>query len=140
MCRQPVSPRLSFKKSRSCARLASFALSSSVLSSFRLITAPEMMLRSTSLLLERLRFFFFFRSFFSRLRSFFFRFFSLRRRRDSELSLELELLSSSDFAGAASTLALALVPALKSSGLTKLHAPRHSWHKCQKLSCANLRW
>ena len=100
-----------------------------------------MMLRSTSLLLERLRFFFFFRSFFSRLRSFFFRFFSLRRRRrDSELSLELELLSSSDFAGAASTLALALVPALKSSGLTKLHAPRHSWHKCQKLSCANLRW
>ena len=75
------------------------------------MTAPEMMLRSTSLLLERLRFFFFFRSFFSRLRSFFFRFFSLRRRRrDSELSLELELLSSSDFAGAAS----ALVPALHS--------------------------
>ena len=69
-----------------------------------------MMLRSTSLLLERFRFFFFFfRSFFSRLRSFFFRFFSLRRRRDSELSLELELLSSSDFAGAAS----ALVPALQ---------------------------
>ena len=69
-----------------------------------------MMLRSTSLLLERLRFFFFFRSFFSRLRSFFFRFFSLRRRRrDSELSLELELLSSSDF-GSASV----LVPALHS--------------------------
>ena len=66
------------------------------------------MLRSTSLLLERFRFFFFFlRSFFSRLRSFFFRFFSLRRRRDSELSLELELLSSSDF-GSASV----LVPAL----------------------------
>ena len=70
-----------------------------------------MMLRSTSLLLERLRFFFFFlRSFFSRLRSFFFRFFSLRRRRrDSELSLELELLSSSDMAGAS-----VLVPALHS--------------------------
>ncbi len=69
-----------------------------------------MMLRSTSLLLERLRFFFF-RSFFSRFFSFFFRFFSLRRRRrDSELSLELELLSSSEFAGAAS----ALVPALHS--------------------------
>ena len=70
-----------------------------------------MTLRSTSLLLERLRFFFFFRSFFSRFFSFFFRFFSLRRRRrDSELSLELELLSSSEFAGAAS----ALVPALHS--------------------------
>ena len=68
-----------------------------------------MMLRSTSLLLERFRFFFFLRSFFSRLRSFFFRFVSLRRRRDSELSLELELLSSSDF-GSASV----LVPALHS--------------------------
>ena len=69
-----------------------------------------MMLRSTSLLLERFRFFFFLRSFFSRLRSFFFRFFSLRRRRrDSELSLELELLSSSEFAGAS-----VLVPALHS--------------------------